>query len=364
MAGERNIEAREILCDLAINHGHSQAREYVLSVGYVPRNPYQRSIFYVLTGQWEQYERFDFTRKLLPTAYKIADKALQDRLSTSVRRGGRADILASLITGDISAERMSAGDWSSIIGFWQQNERWADLWQLLQRSPIHWGMCIIALLQEAQWNPEHEAERELFARLAVHTPSDPPLIEPCWLVPCLAVLPDYADLIKCFSFTINGYILAYAYSEDILHLWALPDKFTLPRLRHSADIKTGGRSQCSYRHRMSLTSLQGHRSKICCLSIDSKNMRLASGDEDGIIYLWSAGGGLESHFLQAHSSHVNCLCFSAGGRFLIAAALTIRFASGSCPRESVFEGYNSRIVTVSALRSARTINRSSAETAI
>ena len=327
MAGEGNFDAQEFLCDLVVTHNHPQAREHVLAAGYAPRNPYQRAIFYVLTGQWEQYERFDFTHKLLPTAYKIADKVLQDRLAASIRQGGRADILASLVVGDITAERMSDNDWSSIIEFWHQNERWSDLWQLTQNSPIHWGMRIISLLQEVDWKPESDSEHELFQRLTTHIPNNPPIVENCWLVPCLAALQDYADPVKCFSFTSNGYILAYSYSGKILRLWTLPDEITLPRLYHSADMNTGGQPQCVYRHRMSLTSLRGHRSAICCLSVDAKNTRLASGDEDGVISLWSAGGSLKSHFLQAHSSCVNGLCFSSGGRFLLSSGAdnTIRF---------------------------------------
>ena len=327
MAAQPNADARDELCKLVIDHNHPLAREFVLSKGYVPGNRYQRAIFYILTGQWEQYESFDFTHRFLRTAYKAADEALQERLVACVRQGGRADILALFVNGEISTDSMTHSDWSTIIGFWQQHERWADLWSLLQSSPAHWGMYIIAILQEAGWRPEQESEDELFRRLSAHMPSTAPKTTVGWFVPRLAVLPGYADLIRDFSFTIGGDIIAYAYSEDTLHLWALPDDVKLERLRRLASIKTGGQIRCAYRHRMSLNTLQGHRSNIRCLSIDSKNMRLASGDEDGVVYLWSAGGGMQGYMLHAHPAPVNCLCYSAGGRFLLSSGAdrTIRF---------------------------------------
>lgn len=352
MAAEGSIDAQDALCNLVIKHDHPQASECVLSAGYAPSNPYQRAVFYILTAQWEQYERFDFKRNLLQTAYKMADQVLQERLATSARQGGRADILASLVTGTFSATRMTAKDWAAIVGFWQHNEHWEDLWQLLQSCPVYWGMHIMSLLQEARWNPSQEAERELFTRLSTYTQTPPSETAIGWLAPCLAVLPEYANIIKRFCFSIGGPILACGYNEETIRLWAIPDELTQAHLRHLSTMKNTCPTHYSYQHRSSLRTFQDHRSKICCLEIDSKNLRLASGDQDGKIYWWSAGDSLKTHVLDAHPLRINCLSFSADGHFLLSSGAegTIRFwelRSKLCLRKIQQQGHYSLCLTLS-----------------
>lgn len=312
-----NVEAREALCYLVIDHNHPRAREIVLASHYVPQNPYQQAVFYILTAQWEKYETLDFDRHLLRTAYKLANKPVQKRIAIRTRQGGRADLLASFVTEGKEARKMTDEDWDAILAALNRSGEWAELWRLAQSTPVIWSVRLLLRLKEIDWTPKEQTERTEFMNLIQ-------LAEICyqqsteakgWLLPCLAKLEGYADVIQGFAFSPDGQILASGNKDRTLHIWNLPDEIALPMLNGHINMSTTYLPYYAYRRRTSLKKSDGHVKAVTCLAINSRKKILASGSKDTTVRLWSWPRGMPLKTLKGHSDNVCCLAFN--GNFLI-----------------------------------------------
>ena len=307
MADAGSLAARDALCALVIEHQQERAREIALKKRYAPSNPYQRALFFVLTAQWEQYETFDFDRRFLRAAYKTADGDVRQRIAASTRRSGRADLLASFVTGDHLADNMEDADWAAMLDQLRRYQAWRELWRVAQIAPAQWSARLFASLDESGWQPEHPVEqRELAAllRLAAacrnHAASG-------WLMPCVAMLQGYVDRADCFAINDDGQIIAAGSHGSVIRIWRLPDDVSARMLQTPTRLNAMYTAYSAYRRVSSSKTLRGHDGRIACLALSSDGNVLASGSDDASVRLWHFPGGMPLSRFVGHASPVRAV---------------------------------------------------------
>jgi WD40 repeat protein len=322
LAKEGKIVAQEALCRLVIEHDYTPAREVVLAAQYAPHNPYQRSLLYVLTAQWDKYEQLDFNHRLLRTIYRIGDRRLQKRIIVSTRQGGRADLLASFATGGQQVDRMTDEDWEAMLTVLSKDGEWAEIWQLVQTAPVKWSMRLLLRLKEAKWMPKQKTERVEFTQLVR-------LAEECsqreantlgWLVYCHTTLGGHTDDVRCLAISPNGQVLASGSNDNTVRLWELPEGEELKTLRGHTRIIPTYLPYWAYRRRSALRTLRGHTHIVTCLAISPDGKMLASGGGDNTVRLWSMPGGMALQSLKGHTDEVYCLAISPDGQLLVSGS--------------------------------------------
>ncbi len=306
MAEAGSVAARDALCALVIEHQHPRALDIVMKKQYAPGNPYQRAIFYALTGQWAQYDTFDFERCFLGAAYKAADRQLQQRIASVARQAGRADVLAAFAAEEHLAQKMDEDDWAAMLEQFRRHQAWDELWRMAQIAPARWSAQIVSCLTAAGWQPSQSVEREEFIALAR-------LAETCqayatrsqsWLLPCVARLEGYADSVTSVSLHQEGQIFTVGSHGNIIRIWNLPDDVSVSMLHPSTHIES---AHSSYRRIASSKTLRGHDGRVACLAVSPDGSILASGDDDGVARVWNFPGGLPVMGLKGHVAPIRAI---------------------------------------------------------
>lgn len=319
MAETGSIAARDALCTLVINAEHPRALEIVMKKRYAPSNPYQRAMFYALTGQWAQYDAFDFEGRFLRAAYKSANRPLQQRIAAVTRQAGRADVLAAFAASEHLAQKMEPDDWAAMLEQFRCHQAWEELWRMAQIAPARWSMKILSCLSAAGWQPPLPVERDEFAALAqlagvcqqyaTHSES--------WLLPCVARLEGYADAVTCVSLHQEGQIFTVGSHSNIVRIWNLPDDVSAMMSSSTKPIESG---HSPYRRISASKTLRGHEARVTCLAACPDGSALASGDEDGVARLWNFPGGLPLSRLSGHAAPISALALHQAQSLLVSGS--------------------------------------------
>jgi hypothetical protein len=163
-------ETRDALCRYVIEHDRAEqplAWEIVLQAGYEPRDEQLRALFLFVTEQWARYDALDFDRRLLRTAYAVAEPLLRRRIREKLRTSGRADFLTAIAGDDYVARvaEMTAAELDLLIRTLYQHRDWARLWPLAQEVPFAWSAGIVLTLAREGWAPDAAEERDLLETL-------------------------------------------------------------------------------------------------------------------------------------------------------------------------------------------------------
>jgi len=319
MADAGSSAARDTLCALVIEWQHPRALEIVMKKRYAPSNPYQRAIFYALTGQWAQYDAFDFEGRFLRAAYKSASRSLQQRIAAMTRQAGRADVLAAFAANEHLAQKMDADDWAAMLEQFRSHQAWEELWRMAQIAPARWSMQILSCLTAAGWQPSQPVECGEFAALAR-------LAEACqahatrsesWLLPCVARLDGYADAVTSVSLHQEGQIFTVGSHGNIVRIWNLPDEVSAMMSYSAKPIESG---HSPYRRIAASKTLRGHNGRITCLAACPDGSALASGDEDGVARVWNFPGGLPLYRLSGHTASISALSLHHAQHLLVSGS--------------------------------------------
>ena len=318
MAEAGSVAACDALCALVIDWQHPRALEIVMKKRYAPSNPYQRAMFYALTGQWAQYDTFDFEGRFLRAAYKSASRPLQQRIAAMTRQAGRADVLAAFAASEHLAQKMDDDDWAAMLEQFRRHQAWEELWRMAQIAPARWSMQILSCLNAVGWQPPQPVECGEFATLAQ-------LAETCqayatrsesWLLPCVARLEGYADSVTSLSLQ-EEQIFTVGSHDNIVRIWNLPDDVSAAMLHSPTPIESG---HSSYRRIASSKTLRGHDGRVTCLAACSDGSALASGDEHGVARIWSFPGGLPLSRLSAHAAPISALSLHHAHHLLVSGS--------------------------------------------
>ncbi|WP_406498208.1 hypothetical protein OHB06_48900 [Streptomyces sp. NBC_01604] len=161
--------AVSLFCATAVQS--PDALEYCLAHGLAPVDETERAVFFVRTGQQEQYEALDPEGTLLALGYRAAGAAERTALRIAMAAMGGVDMLRVL-----AGQRSDRHDFASLA----QTERdylvtqltrqgdWGRLWRLVRLMPLPEAVDTVGWF--GTWRPPAEADRELFDALRAADP--------------------------------------------------------------------------------------------------------------------------------------------------------------------------------------------------
>jgi WD40 repeat protein len=335
-SSEGQVYARETLCQLVNLFDDPEAKIITLNNGYFPEDQIQRAIFLYLTEQWDAYQQFDFSHRLLIAGYESADLRLRRQLLTHARNSGYIDWL-----GQIPQARnvrwlkdLDNADWESILDQLHLSQRYGDLWRLAQSASANWSARILLSLQEASWSPTNEPfEIAVFNKLCdlahdclIKLPEILPtrtLKSPTGSITALALQKEDKDLV-CGGIDVNLYLW------DLSSRSWLPDQLigSVPQTRALAFSPDGEYliSACGdhririYRRRdfLLVKTLEGHSAQIRALFVHPDGRTLFSAGFDGVLRAWRFPFGSELEPLLMTSQEIFALHISPTGDLIAA----------------------------------------------
>ncbi|HIL70622.1 MAG TPA: hypothetical protein EYG38_12335, partial [Verrucomicrobia bacterium] len=316
-----NPESRDALCRSVIEEDSPIAREICLRWNYLPTDPYQRAVFFILTDQWEPYTDLDFDQRLLATAYEGADSRVRCRLVEKARRAGRMECL-EVIAGERLERRlntMTDQEWESVILVLNENQRWEDLWRMAQAAPAVWSAKLLSGLDGSGWMPDSAQDRDEFKNLVTlgaMSDSEPPLFGR--LMNCVSSLEGHTDRLSCMKLSSSGHTLVTGSCDHTCRIWPLsPPQPPLVLSGHDDWISglvidpmdrvvvSAGREGVirvwNFADGRLLKTLEGdHQGEVESLAIHPDGGLLASGGSDGSIRLWDLETGRQKAVLEGH----------------------------------------------------------------
>lgn len=157
----RRQDAREAVCELAIEEGSRSALQAAMAGGFIPAEPHRHAVILLLAREFTRYADLDFDGSLLAAIYIAADDDLKVRLSACVRESGRVDWVRA-VAGGRRLEALSNFDWELLIRTLHAAERWEQLWHLMRSAPPVWGIRIVIQLAGSGWVPNDTARRKTY----------------------------------------------------------------------------------------------------------------------------------------------------------------------------------------------------------
>lgn len=164
LTGLRRQDAREAVCEAAVEHGSPAALDAALAGGFVPAEPRWKAVFLFLAEDFDGYAELDFDGGLLRSAHAVAHERLRVRLAEQARTSGRVDWLRAVAGGDRS-EGLADGEWAAAVDLLVGARRWWELWSCVFEAPPVWGVRALTALARQRWVPDDEADRSGYERL-------------------------------------------------------------------------------------------------------------------------------------------------------------------------------------------------------
>lgn len=202
-------EARDRLCQIAIEQDHQQVRQICLESGYLPSLPEQRALFLFLTEQWTAYDTLDFDQRLLNLVYQSSEIDIRQRILRKVQQAGRTEFL-NILTGSDHRSRaahITAIESELLVRILTANQEWERLWKLAQELALPNCIEIIHILAENSWQPSPEAENGVFSKL-VHLSNETMIFQGQELVQLLPLA------VPCATLHLHGRMNAVVFAPD------------------------------------------------------------------------------------------------------------------------------------------------------
>ncbi|MGH3391497.1 MAG: hypothetical protein ACRDOO_21725, partial [Actinomadura sp.] len=138
--------------------------------GLAPAEPVERTVFFLLTGQAEQYRAADPDGSLLALGYESATADVRRRLRTAIVDAGDLDV-AQVLAGTGQRDRRTrptAEEARYLTAQLAHRRAWDELWRLVQHLPLLEAVTAARLFDG--WRPPDDHGRALFDQL---TGADP-----------------------------------------------------------------------------------------------------------------------------------------------------------------------------------------------
>jgi WD40 repeat protein len=328
--------AAEAVCQLFIQHDDPIARQLALDLGYAPRDPTQRALFFFLAEQWDRYEKLDFHHTLIGSAYESAAPILRKRLLSHSRYAGQLEWLQTLSGRNRPRwlGELDDVDWEDTIARLTATHKWDELWRLAQAAPPIWSARVMALLAEESWSPAGPEEASLFSKMTG-------LAQECLDQPLELQKPRLLRMpegdIQAMTISPDGSLLASGGSGSTIYIWQLPGGQRLanpvilptPSTRallftsHSGYLTTANGDDQIRIFRMPegkvIKTMSGHKNVIRSLALHPDERTLFSASFDGSLRAWRFPFGTEQQKIEQGERELHALTVSPEGDFVLSA---------------------------------------------
>jgi WD40 repeat protein len=366
LAERESQPGKDALCQLFIATENTRCLAIAQEKGYLPSDPANRALFYLLSSQMEKYEQLDFNRSLLASIYGSIDKPIRNRIMLQVQKNGHPDWIKG-ITGNSRirfVNDLTDADWESAILSLKEKGDSANLWKLAQVSPPFWSAQILKWLYENR--PSFSEEGALafshLTDLARDCIGQPPVVDP------IKTLSGHLMEVTCLSSDAARDILVSGSADqsirvwdfdsgDLLNLVSYPGR-QIRSLAVSPDGKQVAVSTDDHAIQVInladnrfVKSFQGHTSTVKSIAITPDGWFLASGSFDRTIKLWRFPFGPELKTISGTTSEVFCLAVSTDRRYLFSAGADRMVRVWSLPEGAphrVLEGHSDTVTFVAA----------------
>ncbi|MFI9549596.1 hypothetical protein ACIHAR_37790 [Streptomyces sp. NPDC052016] len=150
----------EDLCDAAMSE--PALVPFCAGKRLAPRDPVRRVVFFLLTGQLDQYRGMDPDGRLLELAYAAASRETRARLQQAMRATGGLDLVRILVGGDRRSRipEMEEDELAYLGGQLAARGEWPQLWSMVQDVAPSTGLGLMGLFGD--WAPRDEDGRRVF----------------------------------------------------------------------------------------------------------------------------------------------------------------------------------------------------------
>jgi hypothetical protein len=324
LAEEGRKSAQAALCQWFIQFEDLRVKRIVLEKGYTPLRPANMAIFLLLTGQWEAYDSFDFNRSYLSLAYELADRQLRRRIITQARKLGRIEWEQVFGAGRKIrfAEDMHEEEWALALAVLSENQRWDELWRLVNIAPPLWSARGLLALARAgyDWPPETEGVERLVAMAETAGKTHPGIYR-------ANSIKAHQEGITSLAGHMEKNLLFTAGRDQSVRIWKHGQKRSYETLllksglaltmRYDPDnglLTTGNSDNGIYIYRLHdhhlVKQFLGHSAPVRAFAKSSDGHILASGSFDKTVRLWRYPYGPELNVINAHEGEIFALASS------------------------------------------------------
>lgn len=166
---EQDEELTDELCGTALRDPTGPWPAFCVEHGLAPTDPTRRAVFYLLTGQSEQYRAADPDGSLLTLGYTAAGAQERDQIRSAMVRIGGFDLTRVVVGADRRLAKVTPRETGFLTAQLAERREWAQLWRLVQELPLADAVESMRRFDD-QWRPGDEEGCALFERLAAAEP--------------------------------------------------------------------------------------------------------------------------------------------------------------------------------------------------
>ncbi|MBF2058083.1 MAG: WD40 repeat domain-containing protein [Cyanobacterium sp. T60_A2020_053] len=297
LANLPNEELEAEVCRLASEENNGRALEIAISANYRPSDPYQSTLFYYLTQQWERYGQVDPDQILLEQVYYQAPSELQQRMDDHGRLLKRMEWVWMRLGGKEGrrVKEIDFAQWGDLIEVLSNGRNWATLWDLVFIAPVFWSREIVKKLKNNRALPEKPEDKAILAEL-LHL-----------AVSIKGKSIPQGKFLRCVH-TMEGE------GESIGALLLTPDSQYIISARGNSIIINHAQTG------EEITTLKRHLKGVGSLAISEDGTILASGSRDKTVCMWRIPEGNILANLSGKSSSVWSLAMTKDCKIVASAS--------------------------------------------
>lgn len=229
----RRQDAREVVCELAVDGGSPAALDAALAGGFVPAEPRRRAVLLFLAADVAGYTELDFDGSLLRSVHAVAPEHLRTRLAQHARESGRIEwVRAIRPRWADDPGSLSDREWEATIAVLVTAGRWEELWRLAPAAPPLWSARVLRELGRRRWLPSDPSEHDGYTELTVLAEACPSGVPAVFEPATYLSGPAFSS--RGFAMTPDGSLVAQAGGDGACRgevwVWRLPSGDRISRV--------------------------------------------------------------------------------------------------------------------------------------
>ena len=168
MISSASAPLQDAICALFTQSEDMRALKICRERNFLPSSPEQRSLFLLLSEQWDNYLSFDYNCNLLNIYYSTAPEATRRAIVSKIQKSARPDLLRIMVGDSLRYTRREtdAAEIATLLRVLEDQKDLARLWQLIFDLPVMYAGQILTFLTANRFQPETTGEQHLIADLA------------------------------------------------------------------------------------------------------------------------------------------------------------------------------------------------------